>query len=192
MAHTCRGNISLHGAMIHTEDSCTFVISNGGTQTFHLRAANEVERQRWVTALELAKSNAIRAMESGNFILSPLFCLIFNFIFYMTIKTISLTDEEDEIVNLDDQSQSQEAELQNILKNLTARLEDLQTCNDLIVKHGTALQRSLSELETIDTATDIPSKFKAVNERATLFRITSATVINVSLFEHQSKLNFHG
>lgn len=66
MAHTCRGNISLHGAMIHTEDSCTFVISNGGTQTFHIRAANEVERQRWVTALELAKSNAIRAMESGN------------------------------------------------------------------------------------------------------------------------------
>lgn len=65
MAHTCRGNISLHGAMIHTEDSCTFVISNGGTQTFHIRAANEVERQRWVTALELAKSNAIRAMESG-------------------------------------------------------------------------------------------------------------------------------
>ncbi|KAK3927346.1 Oxysterol-binding protein 1 [Frankliniella fusca] len=151
MAHTCRGNISLHGAMIHTEDSCTFVISNGGTQTFHLRAANEVERQRWVTALELAKSNAIRAMES---------------------------DEEDEIVITDDQSQSQEAELQNILKNLSARLEDLQTCNDLIVKHGTALQRSLSELETIDTATDLPSKFKAVNERATLFRITSATVIN--------------
>ncbi|XP_026284564.1 oxysterol-binding protein 1 isoform X2 [Frankliniella occidentalis] len=150
MAHTCRGNISLHGAMIHTEDSCTFVISNGGTQTFHLRAANEVERQRWVTALELAKSNAIRAMES---------------------------DEEDEIV-LDDQSQSQEAELQNILKNLSARLEDLQTCNDLIVKHGSALQRSLSELETIDTATDVPSKIKAVNERATLFRITSATVIN--------------
>lgn len=150
MAHTCRGNISLHGAMIHTEDSCTFVISNGGTQTFHIRAANEVERQRWVTALELAKSNAIRAMES---------------------------DEEDEAV-LQESSQGQEAELANILKNLSSRLDDLQSCNDLIVKHGTALQRSLSELETLETATDIPSKIKAVNERATLFRITSATVIN--------------
>lgn len=150
MAHTCRGNISLHGAMIHTEDSCTFVISNGGSQTFHIRAANEVERQRWVTALELAKSNAIRAMES---------------------------DEEDEAV-FDETSKGQEAELANILKNLSARLEDLQTCNDLIVKHGSALQRSLSELESLETATDIPSKIKAVNERATLFRITSATVIN--------------
>lgn len=59
MAHTCRGNISLHGALIHTVDACTFVISNGGTQTFHIRAASEVERQSWVTALELAKAKAM-------------------------------------------------------------------------------------------------------------------------------------
>lgn len=44
MAHTCRGNISISNALIHTEDSCNFLISNGGTQTFHLRAANEIER----------------------------------------------------------------------------------------------------------------------------------------------------
>lgn len=81
--HTCRGTISLHGALIHTVDSCTFVISNGGTQTFHIKgnfmkfyyarekysfmfdaANNEVERQSWVTALELAKAKAIRAIES--------------------------------------------------------------------------------------------------------------------------------
>jgi hypothetical protein len=72
MVHTCRGTISLHGAIIHTEDSCTFVISNGSTQTFHIKAANEVERQRWVTTLELAKAKAIRAMESGK----NLFCAV--------------------------------------------------------------------------------------------------------------------
>jgi ureidoglycolate hydrolase len=65
MAHTCRGTISLHGALINTEDSCTFVISNGSTQTFHIKASNEVERQRWVTALELAKTKATRSVESG-------------------------------------------------------------------------------------------------------------------------------
>ncbi|XP_072392952.1 oxysterol-binding protein 1 isoform X1 [Diabrotica undecimpunctata] len=64
MAHTCRGSISLHGALIYTVDACTFVISNGGTQTFHIKAASEVERQQWVTALELAKAKAIRSMES--------------------------------------------------------------------------------------------------------------------------------
>ena len=55
----------LHGALIHTVDACTFVVSNGGTQTFHIKAATEVERQEWVTALELAKAKAIQAMESG-------------------------------------------------------------------------------------------------------------------------------
>jgi hypothetical protein len=33
-------------------------------QTFHLRASSEVERQRWVTALEFAKAKAIQRMES--------------------------------------------------------------------------------------------------------------------------------
>ncbi|XP_067015224.1 oxysterol-binding protein 1 isoform X2 [Anabrus simplex] len=149
MAHTCRGTISLHGALIHTEDSCTFVISNGGTQTFHIKAANEVERQRWVTALELAKAKAIRAMESE--------------------------DEEEEF---DESVASQKNELQNVIKTLSARLEDLQTCSDLIVKHGAALQRSLSELESLDSTQDVSTKLKSVNERATLFRITSNAMIN--------------
>lgn len=65
MVHTCRGTISLHGAFIHTEDSCSFVITNGGAQTFHIRAATEVERQTWVTALELAKVKAMQEIESG-------------------------------------------------------------------------------------------------------------------------------
>ena len=69
MSHTCRGTINLANAFIHTEDSCTFVISNGGTQTFHLKASSEVERQKWVTALELAKAKAISLMESGEIFL---------------------------------------------------------------------------------------------------------------------------
>lgn len=64
MAHTCRGTISLLGALIHTADSCTFVISNGGTQTFHIRAHDEVERQSWVTALELAKAKAMLVLNT--------------------------------------------------------------------------------------------------------------------------------
>nr|XP_009683109.1 PREDICTED: oxysterol-binding protein 2-like [Struthio camelus australis] len=59
MAHTCRGTINLSTAHIDTEDSCNIVLSNGG-RTYHLKANSEVERQRWVTALELAKAKAIR------------------------------------------------------------------------------------------------------------------------------------
>ncbi|XP_065893633.1 oxysterol-binding protein 1-like [Dysidea avara] len=64
MAHTCRGTVNLAGAFIDTIDSCHFVITNGPSQVFHLRATNEMERQRWVTALEFAKANAVRMLES--------------------------------------------------------------------------------------------------------------------------------
>ncbi|CAH1233259.1 OSBP [Branchiostoma lanceolatum] len=153
MAHTCRGTINLAGAYIDVEDSCNFVISNGGTQCYHLKASSEVERQRWVTALELAKAKAIRLMESG----------------------ASDDDEDGQSHTSPDKN-----EIQNTLRILSAKLEDLNTCNDLIAKHGAALQRSLSELEMLDkeNSTDVQSKVKAVNERATLFRITSNAMIN--------------
>lgn len=63
MGHTCRGTINLANAIVHTEDVCCFVVSNGGAQTFHLKASSEVQRQKWVTALELAKATAIRNFE---------------------------------------------------------------------------------------------------------------------------------
>ncbi|XP_055945892.1 oxysterol-binding protein 1-like [Argiope bruennichi] len=149
VAHTCRGTINLVSAVIHTVDSSNFVISNGGTQTFHLKASNEIERQRWVTALELAKARAIRMTES---------------------------DEDEDYSLLP--AQTDKNELQGVLKTLNAKLEDLSTCNDLILKHGFALQRSLSEIENLETVPDAVNKIRSVNERATLFRITSNAMIN--------------
>ncbi|MGH0169756.1 UNVERIFIED_CONTAM: hypothetical protein FKN15_057731 [Acipenser sinensis] len=61
MAHTCRGTINLAMAHIDTEDSCNIVLTSGG-RSYHLKASSEVERQRWVTALELAKAKAIGMM----------------------------------------------------------------------------------------------------------------------------------
>lgn len=152
MSHTCRGTISLHGALIHTVDSCTFVVSNGGTQTFHIKTANEVERQSWVTALELAKVKAIRAMESE--------------------------EEEEEKTFQVVPSQ----EITTVVRDLTDRLESLRTCYDLINKHGVALQGALNELRSINLASSdeetVVSRIKIVNERATLFRITSKAMIN--------------
>lgn len=158
MAHTCRGNISLHGALIHAVDSCTFVISNGGTQTFHIKAGSEVERQSWVTALELAKVRAIHTMES----------------------------EEDEEEAAGDAGASGE-ELKTVVKELAARLEDMKTCSELIAKHGATLQRLLGELEQqpadgggalAPSCAESDTKSKAVGERATLFRIASNAMIN--------------
>ncbi|XP_029159626.1 oxysterol-binding protein 1 isoform X3 [Nylanderia fulva] len=151
MSHTCRGTISLHGALIHTVDACTFVVSNGGTQTFHIKASTEVERQQWVTALELAKAKAIQAMESE--------------------------EEEEEYQDNDNQN----VETASVIKDLTRRLDDLQACNDLIFKQGAALQRALADLETLEPPSpELAAKFKTVSERATLFRIAANAMISTS------------
>nr|XP_031832165.1 oxysterol-binding protein 1 isoform X1 [Nomia melanderi] len=151
MSHTCRGTISLHGALIHTVDACTFVVSNGGTQTFHIKAATEVERQQWVTALELAKAKAIQAMESE--------------------------EEEEEFQDND----SQKPEQVSVIKDLSQRLEDLQACYDLINKKGTMLQRALNDLEAVEPPSpELAAKIKTVSERAALFRIAACAMVNTS------------
>ena len=52
------------------------------------------------------------------------------------------------------------------------------------MKHGAALQKSLADLEALHATdalhADLPSRMKTVNERATLFRISSNAMINVS------------
>ncbi|XP_037115932.1 oxysterol-binding protein 2 isoform X2 [Syngnathus acus] len=149
MAHTCRGTINLATAHIDTEDACNIVLSSSG-RTYHLKASTEVERQRWITALELAKAKAIRMMN----------------------------DQSDDSGDEEPASQSDRSEIQGTLKILVSKLDDLSTCNDLIAKHGAALQRSLSELEGLKVPVEGGEKIKAVNERATLFRITSNAMIN--------------
>ena len=90
-----------------------------------------------------------------------------------------LADEDDEAQAL---QQPDKNELQNTLRTLGAKMEDLNTCNDLITKHGATLQKALGELEALDPGShDLSSKIKSVNERATLFRITSNAMINVSI-----------
>ncbi|KAJ3618524.1 hypothetical protein MTP99_006502 [Tenebrio molitor] len=148
MAHTCRGSISLHGALIYTVDACTFVITNGGTQTFHIRAASEVERQSWVTALELAKAKAIRSMESE--------------------------DDEEEA----EEGSGSPEEWSSVVRKLEAQLNDIQTCSDLIQKHWKSLVKPLSEIETNLDPDGVQTKSKEVGERATLFRISTNAMIN--------------
>uniref|UniRef100_A0A3Q2XHB5 Oxysterol binding protein n=1 Tax=Hippocampus comes TaxID=109280 RepID=A0A3Q2XHB5_HIPCM len=70
------------------------------------------------------------------------------------------------------------SEVQSALRTLGSKVEDLSTCNDLISKHGSALQRSLSELDNLRLTGEAGDKIRQVTERATLFRITSNAMIN--------------
>ncbi|XP_042340791.1 oxysterol-binding protein 1-like isoform X2 [Plectropomus leopardus] len=171
MGHTCRGTINLATANIAVEDSCNFVISNGGAQTYHLKASSEVERQRWITALELAKAKAVR----------------------MQAESDDSGDDCPAVPPTSGQGGGgRNSEIQSTLRTLSSKVEDLNTCNDLIVKHGSALQRSLSELEGLCVGGDMGEKMRQVTERATLFRITSNAMINacrdfLSLAQNHSK-----
>ncbi|XP_019498680.1 PREDICTED: oxysterol-binding protein 2 isoform X2 [Hipposideros armiger] len=151
MAHTCRGTINLSTTHFDTEDSCGIILTSGA-RTYHLKTSSEVERQQWITALELAKAKAVRMMNS---------------------HSDDSGDDDEETASPADKS-----ELHNTIKSLSLKLDDLSTCNDLIAKHGAALQRSLNELDGLRIPYESSEKLKAVNERATLFRITSNAMIN--------------
>ena len=99
------------------------------------------------------------------------------------------SDDEDEGIEQEVSVEISKQELVSAVRSMSTKLEDLRTCNDLIAKHGHALQRSVGDLETAagmketgekkqpDMA-DIQSKVKILNERATLFKITSNAMIN--------------
>lgn len=89
-------------------------------------------------------------------------------------RAIEIDEEEDDKNVLSVPSQ----ELNVAISELSSKLENLRTCNDLISKNGRALQTALTELESGD---DLASKTKLVTERATLFRISSNAMINVSV-----------
>lgn len=101
-------------------------------------------------------------------------CWTFVFSFFVLCsRAIEIDEEEDDKNVLSVPSQ----ELNAAISELSSKLENLRTCNDLISKNGRALQGALAELESGD---DLTSKTKLVTERATLFRISSNAMINVS------------
>ncbi|KFO23653.1 Oxysterol-binding protein 2 [Fukomys damarensis] len=63
MAHTCRGTINLATVQIGMEDSCGILLISGA-RNYHLKGSSEVDRQQWITALELAKAKAVRMMNT--------------------------------------------------------------------------------------------------------------------------------
>jgi len=103
--------------------------------------------------------------------------------FYFNMFVLLFTEEMDESAG-----ESSKVEVTTAIKILSQKMEDLQLCSNLITKHGNALQKALSELESLDSACDMTSKIKAINEKATLYRIASSRMINVSWIDYKKIL----
>lgn len=70
-------------------------------------------------------------------------------------------------------------EMNTVIRELSAKLENLKTCFELIGKHNAALHRALNEYEAGEDMS--AGRGKLVGERATLFRISSNAMVTVSL-----------
>ena len=179
-AKKCRGSISLHNSHIYTEDRCNFVVSNfARTKVFYLRGSSDVERQQWVSALDLAKSNALQRMEFIDGCIEDI--------------------ENPMIGNNDTKTKGHEnidkEELCVVLENLSSKLDVLKTCSLLVDKHRLALQHSLSELEISDNVSETMTpankdsnftanrnvRITAANKRAQLLSLTCDAMVNASV-----------
>lgn len=77
MAHTCRGTIPLATAHIEVGETCHLVLTSGG-RSYHLKATSEGECQRWVSALQKAKSSATLLMHHSGEVNVPSFTGLFH------------------------------------------------------------------------------------------------------------------
>ena len=117
---------------------------------------------RWITALELAKAKLVSWDNEDS------------------------SDDEgsfDTHIGNPSPSNVDENEIVASLKVLSNKLEDLQTCHDLISKHGNALQKAVTESELSSTPQGselAPVLSKTITERAALFKITSNAFITTS------------
>ncbi|CAF2975068.1 unnamed protein product [Rotaria socialis] len=196
MTHTCRGTVYLESAHLSSNDACHFIISNGST-ILHLRTSTETDKQRWMSALELAKQKALKSRKQ----------------YQDSDEDISTTDDandqqlnqahqtqlhqQQQLTNLSDQTKlltttTERAELVTMNKAFDSKLDDLKMCMDLINRHYQALYRTLGDLEQIDKSETTVNIIKSVNERATLFRITSTAMLNacqelVQLIQNQGR-----
>ncbi|CAF0711571.1 unnamed protein product [Brachionus calyciflorus] len=167
MDHTCRGAINLANATIQqSEDGVSFVVSNGtSNQTFHLRASNDIDKQKWINALEIAKNKAKQLGHGNtNSNANP----IFN-----NLGQNNNNDSDDDDATLE----AEKNELENLLQVLKHKLNELTLSHEFVLKHSNALSKSLTELENKDTRPD-ELTIKTINERSTIYKIAMIGVMN--------------
>ena len=170
VTQSCRGAINLASACIVSEDSCNFVISNGKSRAVYLKARTETEKDKWISALERAKAVAANSNASDD------------------------SSDEGDLSSVKSHSRLKvrtksfkSMHLQNIHSSpeLSSKFGCMITCNDIIFRQGEALHKAVVDLRELDKSleslslnSDLMNKIKIVNERATLFRMTSAAMMS--------------
>ncbi|TKR77101.1 hypothetical protein L596_018135 [Steinernema carpocapsae] len=120
VGNSCRGSINLQEARIHTDAATHHIIVSGSSQTFHLKAQNELDRNAWLTALEYARHRAIKRADS---------------------------DEDDDARVEGGISDHKEA-ISYSMQTIAQKLEDLKKCEQVISKQYAELGNLFDELDS--------------------------------------------
>ena len=187
---TCRGSMSLVNCQIEScEDSSGFQII--AAQTWHLKASTEIDKQRWMLALKLAREWAIADAKASNYLADE-------------EEVFAASFHESEIVSEKNMLVTSGAELKSEIMVFNQKLDDISTLKNLISKHHSEFVKDLSVLSKMvgqeigrkaakgENDTDIASQLKVVQERATLLKVTSGTMLStcsdfVEVSEEQKK-----
>jgi hypothetical protein len=161
MQHTCRGAISLENAQIQGDEFMNFVVSNGTNQTFHLRASSEQEKQKWMSALELAKK-AKQSSSGGSSGASS--AMGYNGMFFNTMVNQNESDDDEDTI------EAEKNELESMLHTMQEKLNELNLSQDFVQKHINALNKSLNELNNLQHKPD-ELTIKTINERSGICKI---------------------
>ncbi|KAL7062179.1 hypothetical protein AAHC03_01288 [Spirometra sp. Aus1] len=156
------GTINLANAKIVSTGSTTFVISNSSTQTFHLKASNEIEQKKWVAALTIGKAKAL---------------------------ALGKNDEDSDGWTEEDESESDwhlsrlaledgPRLIEQALSQFDARISDLQHYQDTLKRKSDDLQKSVSELEAATEPSEVIENFANVKDRIAVYRVASMAMVN--------------
>jgi hypothetical protein len=163
MQHTCRGAISLENAQVQGDEFTNFVVSNGTNQTFHLRAATEQEKQKWINALELAKK-AKHGSGGGGGSGNSNATANYNSLFFNNMVNQNESDDDEDTI------EAEKSELENMLHTMQEKLNELNLSQDFVQKHINALNKSLNELNNLQTKPE-EITVKTITERSGICKI---------------------
>uniref|UniRef100_A0A0R3RJ87 Oxysterol-binding protein n=1 Tax=Elaeophora elaphi TaxID=1147741 RepID=A0A0R3RJ87_9BILA len=171
VGQSCRGSINLQEARIHADKTTNSLTISAPSQTFHLKAQNELDHEKWFHALECARHRAVRDAES----------------------------DEDEDIKMTVSGGSGAAAIETMNRAIAAKIHDLRTCSSLISKHGSELLKAMSDLEKTERIKALSERInlfkittaammKACEEFVTLTAEESKKVGRYAANEHEQRL----
>ncbi|VDN32146.1 unnamed protein product [Gongylonema pulchrum] len=171
VGQSCRGSINLQEARIHADKTTNSLTISAPSQTFHLKAQNELDHNEWFRSLEFARHRAVRAAES----------------------------DEDEDIRMNAAGNGGAAAIETMNRAIATKIDDLRTCSSLISKYGTDLLKALNDLEKTETVKTVSERLnlfkittaammKACEEFVTLTAEESKKIGRYAANEHEQRL----